>query len=147
MEPGCQYNKLKTESTLFMNVLRMIAYRAESAVVNCIHDHYARAEDEGRMLVKEIIQSDADILPDYKEKILRVRLHSLSTPRANKTVGLLCVFLNETETLYPETDLKLVYETVSCRNNDTNNTQAADSLLSTPGCVKGDVTLRRDQES
>ena len=65
-----------------------------------------------RMLVKEIIKSDADLIPDYKNKTLTVRLHSLSTPRANKAVLELCKVLNETETLYPNTNLKLIYKTV-----------------------------------
>jgi hypothetical protein len=113
MEPGTWYNKLKTESKLFMNVLRMIAYRAETAVVNLLEDHYSRLKDEGRMLVKEIIKSDADLKPDYDNHTLTIRLHSLSTPRANKAAESLCEILNDTETIYPGTDLRLIYETVA----------------------------------
>jgi hypothetical protein len=112
MDPASRYNKLKTESTLFMNVLRMIAYRAETAVVNLLQDHYSRVDEEGRMLVKEIIKSDADLKPDYENRTLTVRLHCLSTPRANRAVEYLCTILNETESVYPGTDLRLIYETV-----------------------------------
>lgn len=107
-----RYNKLKTESRLFMNTIRMIAYRAETAVANIIAPHYSRKTDEIRMLVKEIIKSDADLIPDYKKKILVIRLHSLSTPRANRAARELCSILNETETFYPGTDLRLSYEIV-----------------------------------
>lgn len=113
MEAGSQFNKLKTESRLFMNVLRMIAYRAETSMVNLLGDCYSKAKDEGRMLVKEIVKTDADLQPDYENKTLTVRLHSLSTPRANKAAEQICRFLNETETVFPGTELRLIYKTLS----------------------------------
>jgi hypothetical protein len=61
MEAGSQFNKLKTESRLFMNVLRMIAYRAEISIVNLLEDCYSKTKDEGRMLVKEVVKTDADL--------------------------------------------------------------------------------------
>jgi hypothetical protein len=112
MPANCRYNKLKSESKLFMNTIRMIVYRAETAVSNMLAPFYARSEEEIRMLVKEIIKSDADLIPDQQAKTLTVRLHSLSTPRANSAVKELCAILNETETLFPETELRLVYKTV-----------------------------------
>jgi hypothetical protein len=112
MPVNSRYNKLKSESKLFMNTIRMIVYRAETAVANLVAPHYARSSEEIRMLVKEIIKSDADLIPDHTGKKLTVRLHSLSTPRANAAVKELCNILNETETLFPGTDLCLVYKTV-----------------------------------
>jgi len=112
MPADCRYNKLKAESKLFMNTMRMIVYRAETAVANVLSSSYNRATEEGRMLVKEIIKNDADLIPDPQNRTLTVRLHSLSTPRANNAVKELCRILNETETPFPGTDLRLVYETV-----------------------------------
>jgi hypothetical protein len=62
------------------------------------------------MLVKEIIKTDADLIPDYKNKTLTVRLHPLSTPRTNRAARKLAEFLTETETVYPNTDLTLIYK-------------------------------------
>lgn len=112
MPAECRYNKLKSESKLFMNTIRMIVYRAETAVTNVLAPHYARATEEIRMLVKEIIKSDADLIPDQVAKTLTVCLHSLSTPRANNAAKELCKILNETDTLFPGTSLRLVYKTV-----------------------------------
>jgi hypothetical protein len=112
MPADCRYNKLKSESKLFMNTIRMIVYRAETAVTNVLAPFYARSNDEIRMLVKEIIKSDADLVPNQEAKILTVRLHSLSTPRANDAAKELCKILNETETVFPGTDMRLVYDTV-----------------------------------
>lgn len=112
MSPETKFNKLKTESKLFMNTIRMITYRAETAVANILAPCYKKSENEIRMLVKEIIASDADMIPDEKDKILVIRLHSLSTPRANEAAKELCSILNESESLYPGTDWRLVYKTV-----------------------------------
>lgn len=37
----------------------------------------------------------------------------MSTPRANKAVEKLCIQLNDTQTTYPKTCLKLIFKTVS----------------------------------
>lgn len=108
-----RYNKLKTEGKLFMNTMKMICYRAETAFTNLINQYYKKGHNEGRMLAKEIIKSDADILPDYEKQELTVRLHSLSTPRANRAVVKMCELLNNTETKYPGTNLRLIYKSVT----------------------------------
>ncbi len=107
-----RYNKLKTESNLFINTIKMIAYRAETAVVNLLAPYYVNNDKDGRMLAKQIIGSDADLIPNYLNKTLTVRIHSLSSPRANRAVNKLCRLLNDTETLFPNTNLILRYETV-----------------------------------
>ena len=50
---------------------------------------------------------------DFENNILTIQLHSLSTPRANEAVKKLCTFLNQTETCFPFTNLRLVYKTVA----------------------------------
>jgi hypothetical protein len=105
-----RYNKLKTESKLLMNVLRMICYRAESAVAEYIAPYLARDEDEKRMVVKQIIQSNADLSPDYINKTLTVTLHSLSANRFNNAASELAQLLNQTETIFPGTNLRMIYK-------------------------------------
>ncbi len=88
----------------------MIAYRAETAVANLLIPSYKKSDNEIRMLVKEIIKSEADLISNYSNKTLTVRMHSLSTPRDSKADKKLCDFLNETETIYPGTNFKLIYK-------------------------------------
>ena len=64
-----RYNKLKTESKLLMNVLRMICYRAESAVAEYIAPYLAKEEDEKRMVVKQIIQSNEIGRASWRERV------------------------------------------------------------------------------
>jgi hypothetical protein len=104
-----RYNKLKTESKLLMNVIKMICYRAESSVAQWIAPYLAKAENEKRMVVKQIIQSNADITPDYKMKTLKITLHSLSANRYNLAAAELVNLLNQTETIFPGTDLKMIF--------------------------------------
>lgn len=91
----------------------MIAYRAESALFNILAEYYKYTDKEGREILKEIFTSDADMIPDYVNYKLTIRLHSLSTPRANHAVKELCAFLNQTQTQFPYSNLSLVYETVA----------------------------------
>lgn len=108
-----RYNKLKTESKLLMNVIKMICYRAESAVASLIAPHLARDQEEKRMLIKQIIRNNADLIPDYHNKTLTLQLHSLSTPRFNRAVLSLVKLLNETETVFPGTELRIIYKTTA----------------------------------
>jgi hypothetical protein len=99
MPEGQRYNKLKGESKKFKNAIIIIAYRAESALYNILAEFYKYTDKEGREILKEIFTSDADMIPDYKNKKLTIRLHSLSTPRANQAVIKLCDLLNQTQTV------------------------------------------------
>lgn len=113
MPPQQRYNKLMIESKKLKNAIIMVVYRAESALYNTMSEFYKSTDKEGRIILKEIFTSDADMIPDYKNHKLTIKLHSLSTPRANQAVKDLCNFLNQTETHFPLTNLKLVYETVA----------------------------------
>jgi hypothetical protein len=105
-----RYDKLKTESKLLMNVIRMICYRAESSVAQWIAPYLSRSDEEKRMVVKQIIQSSADITPDYENKTLTVTLYALSANRFNVAANELAHLLNETETVFPGTDLTMIFK-------------------------------------
>ena len=107
-----QYNKLKTESKKFINLIRMIAYRAETALANIISEtiENKNANQFKRMIVKYIIEAPADITPDYEAKILYVKLHHLSTPAHNRAACQVAELLNESQTIFPGTDLVLKFQ-------------------------------------
>jgi len=110
MPQQIRYNKLKTESKLLMNVIKMIAYRAESAVASIIAPYLSRADDEKRMLVKQIIAMNADMEPDYLNNTLTITLHSLSANRYNVAAQHLADLLNETQTIFPSTNLRMIFK-------------------------------------
>ena len=113
MPEKVRYNKLKTESKLLINVVKMICYRAESAVASLLEPYLSRADDEKRMLVKQIIQNNADLIPNYENNTLTITLHGLSTPRFNQAAHQLSKILNETETLFPGTNLRMIFKTTA----------------------------------
>lgn len=104
-----KYNKLKHESKFLMNIIKMICYRAETSVANILSEKLINATHEKRMLVKQIIQSNADIHPDYDNNTLTITLHSLSTPRFNQAANHLAQLLTQSETIFPATNLKLIF--------------------------------------
>jgi len=109
------HKKLGTSGKYFIDTIKMIAYRAETIMVGIVRDVIRRA-DEARALVSAIYETEADILPDYENKILKVRLHQLANRSTARTVSHLCNELNSTRTVYPGTDLRLVYEIISTEN-------------------------------
>ena len=102
--------QLAPEAKHLSDALKMVAYRAETALVRCLTPHYARTEEEGRALIREMLLTSADLLPETDHHGLRVRLHSLANPRSNEALAKLCETLNALEIRYPGTDLTLVYQ-------------------------------------
>ena len=108
---GPQIMKLDPETKHLTDTIKMLAYRAETALVGLLNDGvYARTQEEGRALVREILRAPADVLPDKREGVLRVRLHGLANPRSNAAIEHLCRALNEAQIKYPGTPLRLHYE-------------------------------------
>jgi hypothetical protein len=107
-----QFRKLGTKSKYFIDTIKLIAYRAETAMVNIARQTMSH-QNEARRLLRSLYATEADILPDYGKKTLTVRLHYPANRSSVATVKNLCCELNETNTKYPGTDLRLVYEMVS----------------------------------
>ena len=102
---------LDPETKHLADTIKMLAYRAETALVGLLGPAYTRTQEEGRALVREILSAPADILPDEQAGVLRIRLHGLANPRSNEAVNYLCEQLNELEINYPDTALRMRYET------------------------------------
>ena len=91
---------LAPEAKHLTDTIKMVAYRAETALVRCLAPHYAKTEDEGRALIREMLSSNADIVPEGQR--LRIRLHSLANPRSNQALAHVCATLNALELQYQE---------------------------------------------
>jgi hypothetical protein len=113
MPEHTRYNKLKTESKHLQNIIKIICYRAETAIANLLAAHYRKSSNEIRALVKSIIFAKADLYPDYHTNTLTVRLNSLATPRDNMAIREICQTLNDYEAVFPGTKLKLLFKTAT----------------------------------
>ena len=99
--------KLATERKHLSNVIKMVAYQAESDLVHLIEPHFHRADDEGRTLIQTALAARATMEVDDKE--LRVRIAPLSSPHRSRALAAVCEQLNETRTVFPGTRLVLRY--------------------------------------
>jgi hypothetical protein len=96
----------------FLDTIKMIAYRAETALAGMLRETVSRS-DETRALLREIFGAEADLLPDELAGTLTVRLHHLTNHASDEAVRYLAEQLNATESVYPGTNLRLVYKLVS----------------------------------
>ncbi len=104
-----QFSRLSTQGKGFIDTIKMIAYRAETAMANMISEHYTN-DKASRRLLQSLFTTEADLLPDLENKILTVRLHHMANRQSDKVMRKLCDELNETETIFPDTDLKMIFK-------------------------------------
>ncbi len=106
-----RFHQLRATRKHFVDTIRLIAYRAETALAALVREELARTDD-ARSLLRQVFQSAVDLEPDAENKTLTVRLHRLTSDAHDRVLNHLCAELNETETVYPGTDLRLVFELV-----------------------------------
>ncbi len=104
-----RFTRLRTERKHFLDTIKMIAYRAETSLVSILREHLARSDD-ARTLVRQIFETEADLLPDHKNKTLTIRIHHLTQAAHDQVLEKLCDALNETQTVFPGTDLTLIFK-------------------------------------
>jgi transposase len=97
--------KLATERKHLTDIIKMVAYQAESDLLALLRPHYARAEQEGRTLLHEIFSLAGDIRVCDRE--LHIRLAPLSSPHRTRAAKALCDILDQTATIFPGTQLRL----------------------------------------
>jgi len=106
---GFRFTRLLPERKYFLDTIKMISYRAEMSLAWIVREKLARSDD-AHALLRQIFETDIDLVLDAAQKTLTVRLQHL-TQRAHDDVILhLCEQLNETQTQFPGTDLKLIYK-------------------------------------
>jgi hypothetical protein len=104
-----QFSRLRADCKHFVDTIKLIAYRAETALAQTLREALKRPDD-ARPLVRELLATSADLIPDLDHKILTVRLHPLTSRVQDAAVRQLAQELTATETVFPGTELRLVYE-------------------------------------
>jgi hypothetical protein len=93
----------------FIDTIKLIAYRAETSMASLLREKLSRADD-ARALLRQIYDTEVDLIPDIENKTLTVRLHHLTQAAHDEAVRHLCDQLNATATIFPDTELRLVYQ-------------------------------------
>ena len=102
-----KFLKLSTQSKYLIDGIKMIAYRAETAMANCLQEFMSH-QGETRKVLQALYQTEADIIPDHEKKTLTVRLHHLSNESMDNVIRKMCDELNATKTKFPRTELQLI---------------------------------------
>jgi hypothetical protein len=103
-----KFQRLAPSRKQLVDTVKMIAYRAETALASIVREELARSDD-ARSLLRDLFRSAADLLPDLEQGVLRVQVHPMSNPRSNRAIAHLLEHLNAAEFTYPGTNLRLVY--------------------------------------
>ncbi len=102
-----RFRQLSTQSKHLVDTIKMIAYRAETAMAYSLRE-YLKRPDEARRLLRALYTTEADLLPDPDAGTLTVRLHHSANAATDQAIEKLCEELNATETVFPRTNLRLV---------------------------------------
>lgn len=104
-----RFTRLRTERKYFLDTIKMIAYRGETSMAATVREKLQRSDD-ARALLRQIYSTEVDLIPDLNTKTLTVCLHHLTQAAHDAAVRYLCEELTATETIFPGTDLRLVYK-------------------------------------
>jgi transposase len=90
-----------------MDVVKIAAYRAETALLRLLRPAYARAEEEGRSLLREAFQTSGSI--EVRKGRLLITLDPLSAPRRTRAIAHVCEELTAAKVRFPATRLRMCF--------------------------------------
>ena len=96
-----------TEKKLIVDTIKMTAYRVETELLGMLQGSYTRSHEEGRTLLHALFQTAGRV--ELDEQHLRIRLHPQSSPHRTCAIRNLCEQLNQLETRFPGTNLRLKF--------------------------------------
>ena len=97
--------KLATERKHLTDIIKIVAYQAESDLIALLRPHYARVDQEGRTLLHELFATAGDIRVSDSE--LYISLAPLSSPHRTRAAQALCEILDKTATTFPGSRLRI----------------------------------------
>jgi len=125
-----RFDRLSSGSKDLVDTIKLVAYRAETAMAQVVREALPHwRQDEERRLLQSLYGSEADLIPNEATGTLTVRLHYPANAMLAGAVQRLCAELTATETVFPTTKLRLVYQLADGRPAEvpTNHLKPADS--------------------
>lgn len=108
-----KFQQLATKGKYLVDTVKMIAYRAETAMATILREKVPdHAYGTSRSLLKALFTSSVDLVVNQQNKTLVVKLHHMANPCTDLAIQYLCEELTATKTIYPGTDLQIVYEMI-----------------------------------
>ena len=96
---------------ILCDTIKMVAYRAETAMVALLRRHL-KNEDDARALIRELFVSAADIQPNAAANTLTVKIHRMASPVHDRAIAALLDELTQQEFPHPETGAKMTFALV-----------------------------------
>jgi transposase-like protein len=103
--------QLRPRNKMLSDTVKMIAYRAETAMVGLVRRHLKK-EDEARALLRQLFVSSGDIVPDDTAKTLTVRIHRTACAAHDKALSALLDEITQQGFEHPETRAKMIFSLV-----------------------------------
>jgi hypothetical protein len=100
--------KLSVERQHLTNLLKMVAFQAESELVKSMASLYRRSENEGRTLIQNVLDQAGDIHVSGSE--LLVSIDPMSSPHRTQALRDLCEKLNATKSTFPGSTMRMRFE-------------------------------------
>ncbi len=107
-----KFEAVYNERKQFVDTIKLVAYRSETALANTLAK-YMNKPAKARALVVQFFKSSSNMIVDQENKTLTIEIHNQPRHMDNRMLENLCKELNKTETVFPNTDLRLVYKTSS----------------------------------
>jgi hypothetical protein len=109
--PAQRPTQLRPLAKTLTDTVKMIAYRAETALVGLLRKHLTN-ETEARALVRELFGSGVDLSPDDAAGTLEIRVHRMASPVHDRAIAALLADLTAAEFRHPETGHRFIYQLV-----------------------------------
>ena len=103
-----KFQRLAPSRKQLIDSVKMIAYRAETAMASIVREQLARSDD-ARSVLRDLFRSQADLAPDLEQGVLHVHVHPMSSPQSNRANAHLLGQLTAAEFTDPGTNLWLIY--------------------------------------
>ena len=104
-----RFRKLAAASKHFIDTIKIVTYRSECSMSNIVREFMPKP-DQAKALLCSLYAAEADIIPDYSNKTLTVRLHHSPRAHTDSVIAKLCEELSATETVFPRTDLRMLFK-------------------------------------
>jgi hypothetical protein len=129
-----RFDRLSSGSKDLVDTIKLVAYRAETAMAHLMREALPKwRKEEERRLLQSLYASEADLIPDEAAGTLTVRLHYPANAMLAGAVEKLCEELTATQTVFPTTKLRLIYQLVHVAPRSVTRVAAGETTPKTCG--------------
>jgi len=105
----------RIECRRLMHVFRIVAHRADSALLELLRPHFKDWRHEGRELVRDILHSSGNLR--VTDSTLTVEIKPQASPYKTRALAALCKELTGLQSTFPGTNLKMAFTIAQARSS------------------------------